>query len=85
MKVSDDQCREFALAYLDAAVRAGRGPITFVTTENGDIGVILYDDARDEKVKVHGSGDTAEDALIDAAYRGVFPDIALVAREEIDG
>lgn len=75
---TDEQTMTFALAYLDAAIRAGRGPITFAMTEDGDVGVWLFDDAGDENVKSHGSGDDAEEALINAAYRGLLPDIRVM-------
>ena len=78
-EITHDDARAFALAFLDAAIRAGRGPVTFTTTEDGDVGVILFDVG--EAAEIHGWGDTAEEALIHAAYRGLFPELESAAIE----
>jgi hypothetical protein len=78
-EITDEQCREFALAYLDAAIAAGRGPVTFAMTEMGNVGIWIFDDG--ENAKAHGTGDTAEEALISAAYNGLLPEIAAAAKE----
>lgn len=79
--LTDKQTMTFAFAYLDAAIRAGRGPITFATTEKGKVGVWLYGIGADDS-PAHGSGDDAEGALINAAYRGLFTDIADVTEDD---
>lgn len=64
---------DYALAFVDEAVRAGRGVVTFGMTEDGDVGVWIFDDAED--AKSNGVGDTAKDALFSASKSGRFSDI----------
>jgi hypothetical protein len=51
------------LLWLTWKVNQGRGPITFCSTEDGDIGVF---DSTEESAKAIGIGDTAEQAIVAA-------------------
>jgi len=66
--IDEDGTRQFVLAYIEAALTHGKGPLTFVKMDGGKIAFWLNSAIPGGP---HGTGTTVEDAVINCAYRGL--------------